>query len=181
MNQHDMIAAIASLFPSAQYQIDYTIKVTNNVPELLTWNNSLGTQPTQQEIQDALDSIQLAGYKQLQLSLIADASASAQTSGFTSSALGSAYTYPSGMQDQANLTAVITGSMIPGQPSGTTYLFWCKSTTGVEGFVAHTAAQIQQVGLDVLTAIMAVKSKQLTLAAEIAAATTIAAAQAVTW
>lgn len=181
MNQNDMIAAIGSIFPTSTFQADYTITVTDGVPSIRTWNNSLGTQPTIEQIQAALDSIQLSGYKQQQLSLITAASQTAQTTGFVSSALGSPYTYPSSPSDQANLTAVITGSMIPAQPSGATYLFWCKNSAGFENFVSHTAAQIQQVGLDALAAIMAGKSKQLTLSAEIQAATTIAGVQAIVW
>ncbi|MEO6983324.1 MAG: hypothetical protein ABI072_09445 [Edaphobacter sp.] len=109
------------------------------------------------------------------------ASTVAQSGGFTSSALGSAYTYPSAPQDQANLIAVATASNFPGRPAGETYLFWCTSANGVSNFVAHSAAQIQQVGIDGLNAIMAVKSKAYVLSLTIATATTVAAVQAIVW
>lgn len=181
MQQNDMIAAIQKLFPGAQFQVDFTIKVTSGTATLLTWNNALGTQPTQDQMQTALDGVQLAGYKQQQISLIAAASITAQTSGFTSSALGSEYSYPSDLQDQANLNAVATSSTFPIQPAGATYAFWCTSSTGVSGFVSHTAAQIQRVGMDGLAAIMAQKAKQWDLTQQIAAATTVAAVQAIVW
>jgi hypothetical protein len=122
---------------------------------------------------------QLANAQAAQLLIVAAASAAAQTSGYTSSALGSAYSYPSGITDQANLTACITASLIA--PAGTPFLFWCTSAAGVSGFVSHTAAQIQAVGLAALAAIMAAKQKQLTLSQQVAAASTVAAVQAVVW
>jgi hypothetical protein len=123
----------------------------------------------------------LATAKDAQIAQIEAASMSAQTSGFTSSALGSAYSYPSGIQDQANLNAVATLSTFPGQPTDATYLFWCTSSADVSGFVSHTAQQIQQVGRDALAAIMSQKSKQWTLTQQITAATTIAEVQTIVW
>lgn len=180
----DYKQTISYLFPSAIYGDDFTLyfPVGSQVPQIKNWNAAkLGTQPSVDVLEQAWDSVLVQQARVVQLALIGAASQAAQTAGFVSSALGSAYSYPSGIADQANLTAVITGSMIPGQPGGTTYLFWCKSAAGVENFVAHTAAQIQQVGLDGLAAIMAGKSKQLTLSAEIQAATTIAEVQAIVW
>lgn len=175
---------ISYLFPSAVWGTDFTLyfPVGSTVPQIKNWNAAkLGAEPTVDVLEQAWDSVLVQQARVVQLAQITSASQSAQTAGFVSSALGSPHTYPSGIADQANLTAVITGSMIPGQPSGTTYLFWCKDGAGLENFVAHTAAQIQQVGLDALAAIMAGKSKQLTLSAQIQAATTIAEVQAIVW
>lgn len=175
---------ISYLFPTAIFGTDYTLYFPwgGTTPEIKNWNTAkLGAEPTVNVLEQAWDSVLVQQARVVQLALIATASAAAQTSGFTSAALGSAYSYPSSAADQTNLTAVVTGSMIPGQPGGTTYLFWCKSAAGVENFVAHTAAQIQQVGLDGLAAIMAQKSKQLTLSGQIQAATTIAGVQSIAW
>lgn len=59
--------------------------------------------------------------------------------------------------------------------------FWCENSSGVWNYVPHTAAQIQQVGLDGKAAITANLVKNKTLATESQAATTIAAVQAITW
>lgn len=180
----DYRQTIEYLFPTATWGKDYTLyfPVGTQTPQILNWNTTkLGTQPTIDVLQQAWDSVLVAQARAAQLTVIAAASTAAQTSGFTSSALGFEYSYPSGLSDQANLTAVITASLIPGQPSGTTYLFWCTDPTGKAGFVAHTAAQIQQVGLDAMSAIIAAKQKQQTLAQQISTATAIDDVQTITW
>jgi hypothetical protein len=68
--------------------------------------------------------------------------------GFVSSALGSAYTYPSKASDQANLSSSVLASLLPNLPANWTTLFWCYDAKGQGNLVAHTAAQIQQVGTD---------------------------------
>lgn len=180
----DYKQTISYVFPSAIYGTDYTLyfPVGSSTPEIKNWNTAkLGSQPTVDLLGQAWDSVLVQQARSLQLELVANASAAAQTSGFTSSALGSAYTYPSGIQDQTNLIAVATASLFPIQPSDATYPYWCTSPTGVAGFTPHTAAQIQQVGLDALTAIMTHKTRQFGLEQQIAAATTIAEVQAIVW
>jgi len=180
----DYKQTISYLFPSAIYATDYTLYFAfgSSVPEIKNWDaTKLGTQPTVETLQQAWDSVLVQQARIVQIALIAAASTAAQTTGFSSSALGSEYTYPSGIQDQANLNAVATSSTFPIQPSGATFLFWCTSASGVSGFVAHTAAQIQKVGMDGLAAIMAQKSKQWALTQQIQAATTVAEVQAIVW
>jgi len=182
MNQIQLVQVLKSLFPSAMQNKDYEVAVDqSDNATIALWNPALGTAPTADQLTAALNTLLLAQAKAAQMAAVAAASVAAQTSGFSSSALGSAYSYPSGTQDQANLTALVTASMIPGNPSGWTCLFWCTSGAGVSNFVAHTAAQIQKVGQDALTAIMAAKQKQLTLTMEIEAATSVAAVQAIVW
>lgn len=103
------------------------------------------------------------------------------TAGFTSSALGSAHTYPCTAQDQANMTASVTASLLPTLPSGWTTPFWCADSSGKWSMVAHTAAQIQQAGSDGKAWIVSNLEKNATLAASILAATTVAAVQAIVW
>ena len=123
----------------------------------------------------------LAQTQAAQISIITQACAAAITSGFTSSALGSAHTYPSGLTDQANLTANVLSSLLPGLPSTWTTPQLCQDASGVWAYVAHTAAQIKQVGGDGKAAILASLTKKANLQAEIEAATTIAAVQAIVW
>lgn len=103
--------------------------------------------------------------------------------GFTSSAMGTSYLYPGTAVDQANLTAVITASLIPTQPAGWTTVFWCAAaaTPAAWNYLPHTAAQIHQVGIDAMAYIMATKMRRAQRNAQIAAATTVAAVQAVVW
>lgn len=183
MNSTQLVQVLQVLFPAMlQGANGYTIAVdSSGNASILLWNNSFGAQPTVAQLTAELAALQLAQAKQAQIAIIAQASAAAQTTGFSSSALGSAYTYPSGLQDQANLTACIVASLLPGNPTTWTCLFWCTSSAGASNFVSHTAAQIQQVGQNALAAIMACKSKQLTLTEEILSATTITAVQGVVW
>lgn len=101
--------------------------------------------------------------------------------GFTSTALGAAYTYPAKDKDQSNLVASVTASLMPNLPAGWTTNFWCADGTGAWAFRPHTAAQIQKVGLDGKTAIETALQKNATLAAQVTAAATVAAVQALVW
>jgi hypothetical protein len=180
----DYKLTISYLVPASVYGTDYTLyfPLGSSTPEIKNWNTAkLGAQPAIEVLQQAWDSVLVQQARVAQLAILAAASSAAQTAGFTSSALGSVYTYPSGLQDQANLNAVATSSTFPIQPSNATFIFWCTNAAGVSGFTPHTAAQIQRVGMDALAAIMAHKSKQWQLSQEIAAATTIAEVQAVAW
>jgi len=182
MTPQQLQQCVSALVPAATYPGSYTIvSDSSGSASIGLWNNAAGAQPTADQLAAELLVLQLAAAKAAQLAIIAAASLAAQTSGFTSSALGSSHSYPSGAADQSNLTAVVTASLIPGQPSGTTYLFWCSDSSGAGVFAAHTAAQIQQAGLDGMAAIMAAKQKQLTLSQQIEAATTVAAVTAVVW
>ncbi len=182
MTAAQLQSAIASLFPTAKSGIDYTFTLDSAGNATITlWNNALGVQPTMTELTAAVTAAQLASAQQAQIAIITAASVTAQTTGFTSSALGSAYTYPSSPTDQGNLTAVVTSSLYPNAPTTASYSFWCTSAAGVSGFVAHTAGEIQQVGSDALKTIMAIKQQAVTLADTITACTTVAAVQAIVW
>ena len=93
--------------------------------------------------------------------------------GFTSSALGSAYTYPSAGTDQANLQQTAMAA------SGG--LLMCEDSKGDWVLVAHTQAQGQQVLAD----FVAFRDKQrqalATLTGDVNSAGAVAAVQAVVW
>jgi hypothetical protein len=59
--------------------------------------------------------------------------------------------------------------------------FWCEDASGNWAFVNHSAAQIQQVGVDGKSSILANMAKNQALYAQVMAATTVAAVQAITW
>lgn len=102
-------------------------------------------------------------------------------SGFTSSALGSDYHYPSKQTDQQNLTASVLASMLPSVTSSWSTPFWCEDSNGNWAFVDHTAAQIQTVGEDAKTAILTCQSKLEQLKAQVNSATTKTAVNAISW
>lgn len=121
---------------------------------------------------------------QAQAAKVAELSAACQAqiyAGFQSSALGAAHTYPAKDKDQTNLAGSVVASLLPSLPANWTTPFWCADANGTWAFVAHTAAQIQQVGADGKAAIITALEKNAGLAAQVMAATSIAAVQAIVW
>jgi hypothetical protein len=149
--------------------------VRNQVGWIIQSGQLVAVAPTADEL--------LANAKTAQHTIIENSYALFANSGFTSTALGSSYLYPSTPVDQANLTAVVTASLIPTQPANWTALFLCAPDTPplVWNYVAHTATQIHQVGIDALAFIMNMKLKRAQLLGQIEAATTVAAVQAIVW
>lgn len=137
-------------------------------------------------IGDAWDGEQFApfdplpGAKAARAAAIRGACQAAIYAGFESSALGSPHLYPSLDKDQANLSASVLASLLPGLSPGWTTPFWC-AIDDVWSFWPHTAAQIQQVGMDAKAAILAHMAKNAQLAALVEAATTIAQVNEVQW
>ncbi len=88
-----------------------------------------------------------------------------------------------------------TGTTAPSLPTSTTTIiddgtaqwqlwstmFWCEDSSGTWAWASHSAAQIVQAGRDIKAVIMAYRTKNATLAAQIAAATTVADVEAITW
>lgn len=129
----------------------------------------------------------LSGIQAQQIALVEAGYQAALLAGFTSSALGSAYTYPSQIQDQLNVLGAATLSLLPaGQVGGWTTQTWCTNSSGVSAMVAHTATQIQQVLADSETTKQANINQNTALAASIMAVTTstdsaIDTIQAIVW
>lgn len=94
-------------------------------------------------------------------------------SGFTSSILGSAYTYASGEVDQRNILAAAQAT------NGG--LLSCQDATGVWDRRPHTKAQAQQALDDFVSARDGEREKLGSLVTQINAATTIEAVQAIVW
>jgi hypothetical protein len=121
-----------------------------------------------------------------QTEVLYKACAAAIVAGFSSSALGAPYTYPSQPNDQSNLIGAQGASLAPNLPAGWTIKFWCATQPAAPGvpvwaMVAHTPAQIQQVLADGVAQREAYSAKLDGLIAQLNQAVTIAAAEAVTW
>ena len=114
----------------------------------------------------------LAQAQATQIATLSAACRSAIEAGFTSSALGGAYTYGCRPTDQANVATVAAhgGSL------------WCQpSSGGAWSFVAHTAAQAAQVQADMWTHIQAEQTTYAGLVGQVNAATTVAGVDAIVW
>lgn len=148
------------------------------------WADTAGTL-TVEEVEILL--IGLTGIQAAQVALVSAGCQAAIFAGFTSSALGEAYTYPSQLQDQLNLNGEITLSQLAAsQVAGWTTEFWCADSTGNWDMRAHTAAQIQQVGSDFVATKQANIKQNIVLAGQIMAVTNatpnpVDAVQAIVW
>ena len=128
---------------------------------------------------------QLAAAQQTQIETISAGCAATIVSGFTSSALGAAYTYPSKEggenRDQTNLIGAYGNSLNPANASTWTTKFWCCDASGSWAFRAHTAAQIQQVFSDGAARKIACIEQNAALSAQVMAAADVASVQAIVW
>lgn len=119
--------------------------------------------------------------KDVQVAMLRAACAAEIVGGFTSSALGSPRTYPSDETSQRNLSGSVLASILPSLPTGWTTPFWNADASGHWDFTPHTAAQIQQVGLDGKALVVNAQGKLAALTAQVKLAATAQAVQAVAW
>lgn len=118
-----------------------------------------------------VDGRTLSDFQTEQAAQVGASCAAAIVTGVTSSALGAPHTYPTKLTDQANMTASVMDSVIPANASNPNWTtqFWCEDAAGNWNWSPHTAAQIQQAGTDVKSAILGQQSKNAQLQAKIAA------------
>lgn len=91
--------------------------------------------------------------------------------GFICAALGTLCLYPAKAQDQANLVASVTDSLLFADDPDWTTPFWCADDQGAWDFRLHTRAQIQQVGRQGKASILAAMQRNEVLQRQIATAT----------
>lgn len=139
----------------------------------IIWESAPSTGCKLKLVGDVLEWVDPRTLDQARADKIAEMSfacATAIFAGFTSSALGAEYLYPAKMTDQSNLAGSILDSLIPG-PADWTTPFWCADASGTWAFRMHTSTQIQQVGRNGKTAILAAMSYNEALRAQIETAT----------
>lgn len=124
----------------------------------------------------SLDELKAAKLAELETACATEIAA-----GFTSNALSERFTYPAKPTDQSNLQASVLASILPGVDENWTTPFWCADAQGKWAYQAHTAAQIQQVGVDGKNAINAAIAQKIVLEQQVEAAKTAAEVAAITW
>lgn len=173
MNQHDIVAALQSLIPSLQVGIDYTTNNTTPDASIVLWNNANGTQPTTDQLQAALDAIQIVGYRTMQTTAINN---SFQTATYGTPIAYMGTTFWTDADSQTLLLGASSAMTLAGAvPSG--FAWWDTTSTPVP----MTLAELQGLFQAVVAMINVNFIKKKTLLAQITAATTIAAVQAVIW
>ncbi|WP_322009218.1 hypothetical protein [Paraburkholderia sp. J12] len=123
-------------------------------------------------------AVVLANAKAAKISVLQDACATALVTGFVSSALGAAHTYPSKKNDQDNLQSAVVASASAQGDTWATPL-WCEDQSGAWTYTAHTTAQVAQVNVDWVAFRTAAQSKYAAAVAQVNAATTADAVAAV--
>ena len=90
--------------------------------------------------------------------------------GFLCAALGAPCLYPAKAQDQANLVASVTDSLLAGDEPDWSTPFWCANEAGEWDYRPHTAAQIRAVGREGKAAIVGALQRNEALQRQIAEA-----------
>lgn len=178
----DLPTIISALYPVSRNLTNYTVGIVGGAQSITYWDTSaLGPQPTQSQLDAAWPAVELATAQKSQIETISAGCSAAITGGFSSSALGAAYTYPSKPTDQLNLLGSQSASLSPNLPTGWTAPFWCCDANGVWDIRPHTPTQIQQVFTDGVARKLACIEQNKSLANQVMAATTVAAVQAIVW
>lgn len=183
----DLSFIISILYPTAIVNIDYSVGDYGQGPILQEWNTAkLGTQPDQITITNAWNNgLGLTYTKQQQIIMLDIACRNTILAGFQSSALGSVYTYPNQNSqehpDQVNMVTSTLAAVINTNTAGWTTNIWVENSAGTWEYFPHNATQVKQVGVDGKVYVQTQQNKLVSLTAQVNAATTIAAVQAIVW
>lgn len=118
------------------------------------------------------DAQLLATAQAAKISTLTAACGASIVSGFSSTALGSAYNYPSTLTDQANQTTLAqcaSGGML-----------WCAAG-GVWSFKQHSQAQVQAVVSSFSAWLNKCQQQLVALTSQVSAATTVSAVESIAW
>ncbi|MBP4049032.1 hypothetical protein J9978_05900 [Chromobacterium violaceum] len=124
-------------------------------------------------------ALTLSQARAIRVIYLTEACQSASMAGFFSSALGQKYKYSSQLADIANLQSVLAASN--GQAENWTALLMCADSNGNWQQRAHSPVQMQQVNQDYVAFQTAQQQRCDALVAQVQAAETVAAVQAIVW
>jgi hypothetical protein len=130
---------------------------------------------------DAWQAMSLEQARADKLAELAALCAAEITAGIESGALGEKHIYPSLQTDQANLTASVVASILPGVDDKWVTPILCRNPAGLWAYRDHTARQVQQVGNDMKNVILTARVKRAKLADVAMTASSIAALRAIKW
>lgn len=173
----DFKNAITYLFPKAVYTVDYTAALdVNKSATLLLWNPTLGEAPTADQITAALSAYNLANVKAPQIATIEAAYETARYGTPVSLTVGSnTLSFPTDTATQTNITGYLVAFNATNAPA----TMPLQDASGAVQMLTY--AQLQTLALTIANNSMTVWQKMAGLIAQINAATTIAAVQAVVW
>jgi hypothetical protein len=173
MNQNDTIAAVGNIFPASHFPVDYTLRVVGDVATFATWNNALGTQPSDDDLTASLAAIKLRSGKIVQSSAIESAY---QVAALNTPLSYMGTTFWTDQNSQFMLLAASWGfEKAGGVPEG--FAWWDSNGNAVP----MTLAQLEGLALATLANVNAIFVKRKQLLAAIVAAATLAEVQAVVW
>jgi hypothetical protein len=183
----DIPYVISNLYPTAILNIDYSITDYGQGPILQQWNTTkLGTQPTMTTITNSWNNgLGLTYTQQQQNNMLKLACRNTILAGFQSSALGTIYTYPNQNSeehpDQVNMVTSTLAAVINTSTTGWSTNLWVQNSNGIWEYLSHNATQVKQASTDGKTYVQTQQNKLVSLTAQVNAATTIAAVQAIVW
>ncbi|SER35838.1 MULTISPECIES: XkdW family protein [Pseudomonas] len=181
MTLHEILVA---LFPAANPKTSWQLRndADDRGDYISEWALEGVPQPTVAELSEAAATLPLKLAIDAKVAELTAACAAAITGGFTCDALGAVYTYPSLVEDQLNLTGSIQLSQLEdGQSEDWTTPFKCANSSGEWDAVAHTAAQIQKVGVRFTKIKLTYIGTKDALVKKAKAATTLEDVSAIVW
>lgn len=178
MTLAELQQAVAFLFAAAVYGQSYTAAVdASGNATIALWNNALGAQPDATALSTALSGAQLAAAKTAQMETLVSAYSAARygtpvtvTSGSTT------LSFPADQATQMNVSGYLVAYASPNTPPASMPL---ADVNGVAQSVTY--AELQQMAKAIADQSVSAFNQLQTLQAQVAAATTISAVQAVVW
>lgn len=138
--------------------------------------------PTEEQLEDAFPlrlGILIDRARAAKYTVLTNAAQASITGNFSSSALGSPYTYPSLSTDQSNLhTGVLS---CPDDSTGWTWNLWCTEDGETWALVGHTFAQLKTALRDYATGLQIFQEHWATVITNLETATDLDSIALVVW
>jgi hypothetical protein len=179
MTTTELQQALAYLFPTAAVPgaSNWTLTTdANGNASIVLWNNSLGTQPTIAQLTTALTACQVQQAQTAQNVTLQAAYTKARYGTPVTLTSGSTMlTFPTDTATQTNVMGYLTAFTSANAPAQ------MPLQDASETIQMLTFAQLQTLAQTIATESISAYSTLVSLSAQVAAATTVAAVQAVTW